>query len=247
MHGGGLVFGSEDEFSQPALLFRDRGFITVNVSYRLVDTTGILQNPPVHMANDVKFTDILDDMDAAIAKYKSMSATWNTNTTKLYMAGHSAGAILSMVYTNSDRNINKQIRACGNWAGVTDLTIPHDSLLDDVSTQYKELMYRITGAEMGTANQLAYMYISAYWQANSTGGMPTISVYPIEGLEEDIVTTNPADAYNLINTKNFHTLLSSKNKNNKLIVFENSDHGFTKPANAWQTVVKETADFFKAN
>ena len=129
IHGGGFVAGSKEEFAPRAVTFRNEGFIAVNISHRLIDTTGLLQLPPIHRPSTIKISDELADVHAAVNKYISLSAEWKTGTGKMYMTGHSAGAILSMLYTQGDYNDNKHIRACGNWAGLTDLSIPNDSLL----------------------------------------------------------------------------------------------------------------------
>lgn len=239
IHGGGFVAGVKEDFTTQAKLFRNEGFVAVNISHRLVDTTGLLQTPPVRMNSAIKVSDELNDVHASLAKYKGMAAQWHSGTGKIYMAGHSAGAILSMLYTYGEKNIN--VRACANWAGITDLSIPHDSVLTMQDPRYLELLHRASGAEPKTANNLAYMAISPYWVANKNSGKPTISIFPAN----NVVLNTPGEVeYNLHNTRNLHTLLKNKGIKEKLSIYANNDHGFSQPG-SWEKLIKETAAFFK--
>lgn len=243
VHGGGFIAGSKEDFTARAQIFKAQGFIVVNLNYRLIDTTGLLSLPPVHMASAVKVSDQLADVNAAVNKFKAMSGEWHAGTGRMYMAGHSAGAILSMLYTQGDHNDNMQIRACGNWAGLTDFTIPHDSLLTGIDPRYLELLYRATGAMPATANNLAFMAVSPYWVANLNGGRPTITIYP----ENNVVLNLEGEAsWGLMNTQNYHTLLKNKGVSEKLVIYAGDDHGFSKPG-SWDKLIKETADFFNDN
>lgn len=243
IHGGGFIAGSKEDFADRAQLFRSREYIVVNISYRLVDTTGLLSLPPVHRASDVKVADQLADVHAAVTKYMSLSAEWKTGTKKMYMAGHSAGAILSMLYAQGDYNDDGHIRACGNWAGLTDFSIPHDSLLDTLDARYLELMYRLTGAVPSTANNLHFMAISPYWVANINSGRATISIYPENNV---VLNINGEKEWGLEKTKQYHELLKKKGVNEKLAVYPGNDHGFSN-AGSWEKLVGETADFFNSN
>lgn len=243
MHGGGFVAGSKESFNSQATTFRAKGYITVNLSYRLVDTTGLLSLPPVHKPSEVKISGQLADVHAAVSKYKTLSADWKTGTSKMFMAGHSAGAILATLYTQGDYNDDNHIKACGNWAGLTDFTIPHDSLLDTLDPRYLELLYRAAGAMPSTTNQLAFMAISPYWVANLNGGRPTISIYPENNV---VIKVNGEAAYGLDRHKKYHELLKSKGVREKLVVYPGHDHGFSNPG-AWEKLISETADFFNTN
>ncbi len=243
IHGGGFVAGSKEDFTPRAQTFRSKGFVVVNMSHRLIDTTGLLSLPPTHMTSEIKVTDELADVDAAVNKYKAMATEWKSGTGKMYMAGHSAGAILSMLYTQGDYNDDKHIRACGNWAGLTDLSIPTDSAVQSLDPRLKELLYRATGFEPSVANNLAFMAISPYWVANINNGRPTITIYP----ENNVVLNLEGEAaWGLHTTQSFHLLLSNKGVNQKLSIYVGNDHGFS-PAGSWDKLVGETADFFNAN
>jgi acetyl esterase/lipase len=243
IHGGGFVAGSKEEFTPRAQAFLGEGFIVVNISHRLIDTTGLLTLPPVHMASAIKITDELADVHAAVTKYMSLAAEWKAGTGRMYMAGHSAGAILSMLYTQGDQNDDKHIRACGNWAGLTDLSIPSDSAVNSVDPRIKELLYRATGFEVSVANNLAFMAISPYWVANINDGRPTISIYP----ENNTVLNVPGEAaWGLSTTQSYHLLLGNKGVDQRLSIYMGNDHGFS-PSGSWEKLIDETAEFFNKN
>jgi acetyl esterase/lipase len=243
IHGGGFVAGSKEDFTPRAQTFRANGFVVVNISHRLIDTTGLLSLPPVHMASAIKISDELADVHSAVGKYMSMATEWKSGTRKMYMAGHSAGAILSMLYTQGDYNDDKHIRACGNWAGLTDLSIPSDSAVASLDPRIKELLYRATGYQPSVANNLAFMAVSPYWVASINEGRPTISIYP----ENNIVLNLPGEAaWGLHTTQSYHLLLSNKGVKQKLSIYPGNDHGFSQ-AGSWDKLIAETAVFFKDN
>jgi acetyl esterase/lipase len=247
IHGGGFVAGSKESFTTQAKLMRDQGFITVNLSYRLVDTTGIFRNPPLRRASAVTIANELDDVGLALTKYRAEASGWGAGSGRIYMAGHSAGAILAMLFTQGDRNKEGIVRASGNWAGVTDFSIPSDNAFDGIPqpgrSQLYEIYWRMSGAEPLRANNPAYMAISAYWVANLHGGKPNISIFP---QFNSILGSAGEVEYNLSTTTSFHKLLRDKGHAEKLSIFPGSDHGFSTPPDAWLRCIKETADFFKA-
>lgn len=243
IHGGGFVAGVKEDFTNQAITFRNEGFVVVNLSHRLVDTSGLLQLPPIHQASNIKVSDELADIDVAVKKYQTMAAGWHSGTKKMYMAGHSAGAILSMLYVNGDYNLDGRIRASGNWAGLTDLSIPNDTLLNGVDARLIELYYRIAGAAPATANNLYFMAISPYWVAYKNGAkMPNISIYPEHN---DIFNEPKISANAQVNTENFHTMLRNHGTPEKMTVYYGEDHGFGTINGSWDRLIKETAAFFK--
>lgn len=174
MHGGGYYEGNKEQFADKAKLFCTEGFVVVNFNYRLIDTIGLFQNPPRHQQSSVKIADVLQDADAAINKYKNMASGWGVGSTKMYMAGHSAGAITSMLYLVNLMNDDRDIKAAGNWGGTTDFSQACDTTAfigpyAPYASFYKELVYRWTGFDPAPANTLAYMAHSAYWITNTRG------------------------------------------------------------------------------
>ncbi|MCH5718113.1 alpha/beta hydrolase [Niabella hibiscisoli] len=126
IHGGGFVAGTKEDFTDRAKLFMSRGFVTINVSHRLVDATGLDQTPPPRISSAIKVKDEVDDIAAAVEMYKILAGGFGSGTSKMYMAGHSAGGTLAMLYVQGEKNLNKQVRASGNLAGLTNVTLPEE-------------------------------------------------------------------------------------------------------------------------
>lgn len=247
LHGGGWIEGDKSEFSARAAAFRNEGFIVLNMNYRLADSTGIHATPPQHVASAVRMAQQLDDIDSAVAFYKRKAAGWGTSTTRLFMAGHSAGAHLSMLYVQGSHNSSGYIRASGNWCGTTDLTVASDSFTTTAPPEwvayFKELLWRTTGFEPKMANNLAFMALSPYWQANNTGGRPNISCMAENN--DPIIFAPPFQTTNQ-HVANFHTLLTNRGITNRNIIYTGEYHGMDTYPDTWGKVIHETAVFFKA-
>jgi acetyl esterase/lipase len=247
IHGGGFVAGQKEDFTPQAALMCREGFVTVNLSHRLVDTDGLYSNPPLHRAGSVKIIDQLADVAASVEMFYSQSEVWGVGDGPMYMAGHSAGAILALLYVQGENNRDGRIKASGNWAGSTDLSLPADTIYNYLPAperkQIAELYYRGTGYAPLTVNNSAFRTISPIWAADKNGGRPNISIYP----EHNVVNCFPQEEVcGLENTRKFHELLRSRGIPEQLHVYAGADHGFHTPADVWPRCIRETAIFFKA-
>lgn len=245
IHGGGFVAGTKEDFTPQAVMFRDQGFIVVNLSHRLVDTTGMFANPTVHKPSAIKIADQLQDIDAAIREYISSAPGWNAGSGRMYIAGGSAGAILATLYANSGYNKDKHIRASGNWCGATDLCIYNDAAVLQAGPWYVELFYRATGAIPAIENNDFYKAVSPFWQvAKNNGAIPHISILP----SNTTVFSNVFDeGFGITPARNFHTLLSSYHTREKLVIYPDENHTFSNHPDSWNNLIEETAFFFRAN
>lgn len=243
IHGGGFIAGVKEDFEAQAQKFRQQNFIVVNLSHRLIDSTGLLRLPPEHKESEIKVRHEVADVDAAVQHYISHAASYHSGTDKMYMAGHSAGAMLAMLYVHGDLNKDGRVRASGNWAGMTEISVDQGiiSLLDE---RWVELLFRTTGKMPVEANALHFMAISPFWVSYKNGGMPTISIFP-----ENNVVLNVAGEkeYQYQNTKNYHQMLRDKGVAEKLSYYEGEDHGFGTKPGSWDRLIAETADFFRAH
>ena len=246
IHGGGFIAGRKEDVTTQAKLFMTKGFVTVNLSHRLVDATGLDQKPPPHIASAIKVTDEVNDVAAAVEKYKASAAGFGSGTSKMYMAGHSAGGTLAMLYVQGNKNTNQQVRASANLAGLTNLTLP-ESLYDnppvhELWPNLKELLYRMTGAEANKQNALHFMAISPNWvSATYKPGMPNITV---------MSNTNDKDLgwepyFNSVeDARKYDQELKSRGVKSEYIVMD-SDHGFGRNTGDWEQAVKYSTDFFR--
>lgn len=244
IHGGGFIAGVKEDFEMQAQKFREQNFIVANLSHRLIDTTGLLGVPPKHQLSDIKVSDEVKDMDAAVKHYMKHAVEYEAGTGRMYMAGHSAGATLSMLYVQSDLNKNGQVRASANWAGLTDLSITDPNILKLLDPRWVELLYRTTGKMPAEENALYFMAISPYWMTHLNKGMPNITIFPENNL---MFQVEGEKEYQYQTTKNYHGLLKDKGVAEKLVYYAGEDHGFGTKPGSWDKLIKETADFFKAH
>lgn len=246
IHGGGFIAGTKESFSAIAKLFVAEGFISVNLSHRLVDGTGLDQKPPLHQASPVKVRDQVEDIASAVEKYKEAAVNWGTGSSKMYIAGHSAGGTLAMLYAQGTKN--KGIRASGNFAGLTNLTLSEELYNNPPDHEYwpavKELLYRMSGTEVNQSTALALMAISPNWvSAENKPGKPNITV---------MSRTNDKDLRfepyfsSIKDAENYHQELKSYGTQSSYILMD-TDHGFGSHPQDWAKAVEHIATFFKQN
>lgn len=246
IHGGGFIAGTKEDFTNVAELFMTRGYVAVNLSHRLVDADGIDQSPPVHKKSTILVVDEVSDVAAAVEKYKALSGSWGTGTSKMYMAGHSAGGTLAMLYVQGNKN--KGVRASGNFAGLTNVTLPQEFYTNPPDHEYwpnmKEALYRLTGKEVIAANALALMQISPNWvTVNNKPGKPNITVMS-KSNDEDLQF---APFFSSVDdAEKYHKELLSYGTPSAYILMD-TDHGFGNHPDDWKTAVQYVHDFFKKN
>ncbi len=255
-HGGGFVEGDKDGYAAPCSLFLEEKFIVVNTNYRLMDSTGLHANPVGHRVSQIKLYDAVVDARAAVNKFKALAGEWKAGTGKMYMAGHSAGAILSLLFLHDKtQNPAGDIRAVANYGGTSDLTLPPGNMQDYLdpylnpqqAAYLKELYFRWTGKEMVPENELAYMAISPYWvtynwiQSQQKTGRPVLSVMP--QFNDPFPLTSPISS--MRNVQNYHAYLTSQKVPNQLIVINGENHGWGVKPDSWSTTVQATAAFFR--
>jgi len=239
LHGGGFVGGDKADISAIAQQFSAKGFVVLNVNYRLVNIDGVLSNPIVHKPSPVKVADQLNDIQAAINVGVSKTAEWGVSADKWSIAGHSAGGTLALLYAYGDKNSDNRIKVAGNWAGATNFAFQNESEVEALDPRIREVIYRAVGAEPVQANVLAYMAVSPMWLAIQGRGRATINVRP----ESNVVADLPDGSK--VEYEKFTGILNDKGIPNKWVEIAGADHGFSKAGN-WELVIAETAAFFQA-
>lgn len=238
LHGGGFVAGDKAEFSTEVQKLSNKGFVVININYRLVDIDGILSTPMVHKPSAIKISDQLSDIHAAVAFALSKSDEWGIGTQKWAIAGHSAGATLAMLYAYGDQS-QGQFKAVANLAGATTFAFNDESEVQMFDPRIIEVLYRAVGAEAKNANKLAYMAVSPYWLAFQGRAIATINIRP-ESNDVFEIPDGSRDEY-----QRFTDVLQSKSVPNKWVEIAGADHGFSKPGN-WDLVLNETVAFFNS-
>lgn len=239
LHGGGFILGDKGEFTMQSQLLSQKGYAVLNVNYRLVDTTGLFSLPPVHQASDITIHDQLDDIEKALDFARSKSDEWVVSDEKIGITGHSAGGTLALLFAYGDHNDDGHVKVVGNWAGATTLAFNDQSEFDSVDPRFKEVYFRMVGAEVTNQNLLAFMAVSPYWVLNNAEEVPpTINIRPENNILGDL-PDNSATEY-----QTFTKLLNDKGVANEYVEVAGADHGFGQTGN-WETVIAETDAFFE--
>jgi len=111
IHGGAWTGGDKNDFSYLRGYLSRKGFAAFSVNYRLatIEGTGI--------------RNILEDMDYAVDFIKKKSGEWTYSKKSVFLAGHSAGGHIALLYSFS-RIREGSIRGVVSYCGFADLTDP---------------------------------------------------------------------------------------------------------------------------
>ncbi|WP_257669439.1 alpha/beta hydrolase [Parapedobacter tibetensis] len=240
LHGGGFVAGDKTAFSARAQQLAAKGFVVLNVNYRLVSIDGVFSNPIVHKPSPVKISDQLNDIAAAVNLAASKSGEWRMSNDKWSIAGHSAGATLALLYAYGDKNTGGRVKVAANWAGATNFAFQDESEVEQLDPRIAEIIYRAVGAEPVQANIPAYMAVSPMWLAIQGRGLATINIRPEFNNVGDLPDGSKVEY------QKFTQVLNDKGVTNKWVEVAGADHGFSKAGN-WDLVMNETAAFFNSN
>ncbi|MEJ5994610.1 alpha/beta hydrolase [Pedobacter sp. Du54] len=240
IHGGSFISGDKSDFTFLVKELVRANFAVLNVNYRLVDATGLYDTPVKHMESAVKIKDQVTDISTIVNYVLSNAKEWQVSETKLGLAGHSAGATLSLLYGYDALNAGK-VKAIANLAGALDQTfidIPFYNFL--LPAGVLEAGYRYTGYEVGPTTDIYYRAISPLYVANASQKIPTLTIFPelndVGGLPKQNRATFDA----------FTAKLNSLGVPNKFVQVAGADHEFSKSGNI-DLVLKETIDYFNAN
>ena len=243
IHGGGFIAGTKEDFEKQALLFCKKGFVTVNISHQLIDSRGLMSFPPTRLRSGVTIQKQVNDIQLAVLKFRQEASSLQIQSENRFMAGHSAGGVLSMLYVQGEWNRDGHILASGNWAGLTHLTLPPEPLMKRMDERWKEILYRATGAEPTVENLRLYDAVNPYAVTWQMGGKPHISVVP----ENNLIFGLPMEQeLQLAYTQEYHRLLQMRSVPEKLVVIPQENHGFRIDPRSWVRVVDETAAFFRS-
>ncbi len=238
IHGGGFVVGNKEDLAVPVAELVAKGYAVVNINYRLVDTTGIFQDPIVHQPSAVTIAEQLEDIRLAVDFAVDKVAEWTVSSDKWAMFGHSAGATLALLYVHGSTNADGQIKVVGNLAGAVDFSFQDESEFDQLDPKLVEVLYRAIGAEPTNENKLAYMAKSPYWVTyNKSNPEPVINILP----ENNTTGGGSANDQQLYTT--YTDLLNNKQVPNQYTIVAGADHGFSQPGK-WEEAAGLLDDFF---
>ena len=109
IHGGFWFGGDKAEMSSMARQFRDKGYATASVNYRLSRTT----ENNIHPAQ-------VSDLGDAIEFIQSKAAEWKISADELALVGASAGGHIALLYTYA-YNTGGEVKTVVSLAGPTNL------------------------------------------------------------------------------------------------------------------------------
>lgn len=215
IHGGAWIAGDKESYEGGMNYGASNlGIATASVNYRYISET-------------VDLLDILDDIDAALAKVKEKGAEVGVNINKVLLTGDSAGGHLSLLYAYARKNTAPiaPVAVISN-SGPTDLyddNFYHNNALGDEAA-ISDLMSKACGqrfsyAEKESAKQALY------------------SVSPISYVSAECVPTviNHGNADTIVpfsNAKTLDALLTQYGVEHVLNVYDGADHDLGKDEEA---------------
>jgi len=124
IHGGAWIGGDKSAYTDSAKdLCKNMNIATATVNYR-------------YLSENVTMSDIIDDIDAAVAKIKEIGKENGTDINKMLLTGHSAGGHLSMLYAYSKADTAAVTPAAvANFSGPTDLNDKNYFVNNDLGTE----------------------------------------------------------------------------------------------------------------
>ncbi|UKJ07602.1 alpha/beta hydrolase [Solitalea lacus] len=155
LHGGSWKKGDKSDYTPALRLFAQRGFVIVNMNYRLADK------------DKNKFPAQMDDITSAIHMLEKMANEWGIPMNSIGLAGHSAGAHLALLYSYNFNTTGK-IKAVAALAPVSDLVAAGRS----ANKTYISPIVNFLGKKF-TQDSTLWATASPYWMATSTS-VPTI-------------------------------------------------------------------------
>lgn len=241
VHGGSFIGGDKSDFTTFVKELVRNDYAVVNINYRLVDATGLEDSPTKHKLSEVLVKDQVVDVGLAVDYVLAHAKEWQISESKVALAGHSAGATLSLLYAYGNQNANK-VKVVANLAGSLDQTFSDIPFIIYLSlpSYILEAGYRYTGYEAVVANEAHYKAISPLYVANANQKIPTLNVFP----ENNAVGLLPKQGRSTFDA--FTTKLNSLSIPNKFVMVAGADHEFSKMGN-FDVVLNETMAYFNAN
>lgn len=211
IHGGAWIAGDKESYTSGMNYGASSlGIATASLNYR-------------YISEDVDILDILDDIDAALAKVKQKGAEVGVNINKVLLTGDSAGGYLSLLYAYA-RKATAPITpvAVISNSGPTDLyddNFYHNNALGNTA-EMSDLMSKACGKRFDYANKASAM-------------AELYSVSPVAYVSADCVPTviNHGDSDTIVpfsNALTLDALLTQYGVEHVLNVYKGADHDLGK-------------------
>lgn len=211
IHGGAWISGDKSSYEGGMNYGASSlGIATASVNYR-------------YLSEDVDLLDILDDIDAALAKVKAKGAEAGVNINKVLLTGDSAGGHLSLLYAYARKNTAPvtPVAVISN-SGPTDLyddNFYHNNALGDEAV-IADLMSKACGQRFAYAER-------------ESAKAALYSVSPVAYVSAECVPTviNHGDSDTIVpfsNAQTLDALLTGYGVEHVLNVYKGADHDLGK-------------------
>jgi acetyl esterase/lipase len=130
IHGGFWLAGDKAEMSELAKMFRDNGYTSATINYRLSHTAENFTHPAQ-----------VNDLGKAIEFISSQTADWKISSEALALVGASAGGHIALLYTYA-YDTGKRVKTVISLAGPTDL-----GTLQNASPQQLQVLQWFLGTD----------------------------------------------------------------------------------------------------
>jgi len=131
VHGGGWITGTRDYLEGFCDYYAKRGFVIMNIEYRLGNNTYI-------------YPGMIQDVISAIRYFRNQAENYNLDPNCLGVMGSSAGGHLSTLagYVSDDTTLYRDCSGCGQAGGETRFVVSYYGVYDFV---YDESMQVLAG------------------------------------------------------------------------------------------------------
>ena len=194
VHGGFWIGGDKAEFTELAKSFRDKGYASASINYRLLNTA----ENNIHPAQ-------INDLAKALSFLQSKTEEWSISKSEVALIGASAGGHIALLYTYA-YDTGNNVKTVVSLAGPTDL-----SDLRNASPQQSLVLQSFLGASPQT-NPAIYRQASPITHV-SAGSKPTLLFHG----KLDVVVPYQQSV-------NLKAKLDQFSVKNKLVLYDNLGH-----------------------
>lgn len=186
VHGGGWVSGSKSDLNSMAKKLSGKaGCITASINYRYV-------------SKSIDCDDILDDINSALSKIKSMAETRGMICNKVMLVGYSAGAHLSLMYAYTKKNTSSvKPVAVVSMSGPTDLSdekFISGNLFDTNDSSKYNIIGNLIGETLTSSNYKSKKSILLEYSPITHVSASSVPTIVIHGSKDNTVDISHAKA-----------------------------------------------------
>ena len=228
LHGGGWISGDKSGFTAKVVPMSEKtGCITATMNYR-------------YASGSVDCQDMLDDIDRALKKIRSMAKSRGVNADKVMLVGFSAGGHLALLYSYT-RKASAPIEpvAVVSYSGPTDFTskkfVEKNALSD--ADYMRSLLSKLTGEKITAMNFDSKKKVLLGCSPVNYVSADCVPTMIVQGAKDKIVYAS--------DTRNFVKKLKASGVTYKYYELPNSGHTLGGDEEAFEKSTKMFAAFIK--